>query len=74
MKYFLLQVFDEDNDPMPIVLIDQDSDSFATIVEVSFGDRLGALIDTVTFAVPLSYAFWKLCYKISCISLFLSII
>ncbi|KAG6578817.1 ACT domain-containing protein ACR12, partial [Cucurbita argyrosperma subsp. sororia] len=40
-------VFDEDNDPMPIVLIDQDSDSFATIVEVSFGDRLGALIDTM---------------------------
>ena len=32
---------------MPIVLIDQDSDSDATIVQVSFGDRLGALIDTV---------------------------
>ncbi|XP_044461800.1 ACT domain-containing protein ACR12-like isoform X2 [Mangifera indica] len=33
--------------PMPIVLIDQDSDSDATIVQISFGDRLGALIDTM---------------------------
>ncbi|KAK6136106.1 hypothetical protein DH2020_030154 [Rehmannia glutinosa] len=33
--------------PMPIVLIDQDSDPDATIVQVSFGDRLGALIDTM---------------------------
>ncbi|OVA06004.1 hypothetical protein BVC80_1707g110 [Macleaya cordata] len=33
--------------PMPIVLIDQDSDSDATIVQLSFGDRLGALIDTM---------------------------
>ncbi|KAL0557166.1 hypothetical protein IC582_005684 [Cucumis melo] len=40
-------MFDQDNVPMPIVLIDQDSDSNATIVEVSFGDRLGALIDTM---------------------------
>ncbi|XP_022133997.1 ACT domain-containing protein ACR12 [Momordica charantia] len=40
-------VFDQENEPMPIVLIDQDSDSSATIVEVSFGDRLGALIDTM---------------------------
>ena len=38
---------DADFVPMPIVLIDQDSDSDATIVQVSFGDRLGALIDTV---------------------------
>lgn len=49
-------MFDQDNVPMPIVLIDQDSDSNATIVEVSFGDRLGALIDTVTFSVSLSRA------------------
>ncbi|XP_020532917.1 ACT domain-containing protein ACR12 isoform X2 [Jatropha curcas] len=33
--------------PMPVVLIDQDSDSDATIVQISFGDRLGALIDTM---------------------------
>lgn len=33
--------------PTPIVLIDQDSDPSATIVQVSFGDRLGALIDTM---------------------------
>ncbi|XP_010244725.1 PREDICTED: ACT domain-containing protein ACR12-like [Nelumbo nucifera] len=38
---------DADNVPMPIVLIDQDSDSDATIVQLSFGDRLGALIDTM---------------------------
>ncbi|KAI3458840.1 hypothetical protein Pfo_015503 [Paulownia fortunei] len=40
---------EQENDyvPMPIVLIDQDSDPDATIVQVSFGDRLGALIDTM---------------------------
>ncbi|KAJ4831733.1 hypothetical protein Tsubulata_031005 [Turnera subulata] len=38
---------DDDYVPMPIVMIDQDSDSDATIVQVSFGDRLGALIDTM---------------------------
>lgn len=36
---------------MPIVLIDQDSDPDATIVQVSFGDRLGALIDTVKLSI-----------------------
>lgn len=36
-----------DTVPMPSVLIDQDSDPDATIVEVTFGDRLGALLDTV---------------------------
>ncbi|XP_022990427.1 ACT domain-containing protein ACR12-like [Cucurbita maxima] len=40
-------LFDQENVPMPIVHIDQDSDPSATIVEVSFGDRLGALIDTM---------------------------
>ncbi|XP_008231945.1 PREDICTED: ACT domain-containing protein ACR12 isoform X1 [Prunus mume] len=40
---------DQDGDyvPMPVVMIDQDSDSDATIVQLSFGDRLGALIDTI---------------------------
>ncbi|KAI7733526.1 hypothetical protein M8C21_014943 [Ambrosia artemisiifolia] len=33
--------------PIPIVLIDQDTDPSATIVQLSFGDRLGALIDTM---------------------------
>ncbi|KAF5470149.1 hypothetical protein F2P56_010682 [Juglans regia] len=44
-----MQKSDQDADyiPMPIVLIDQDSDSDATIVQLSFGDRLGALIDTM---------------------------
>lgn len=49
---------DQDTDvvPMPIVLIDQDSESDATIVQLSFGDRLGALLDTVMSSVffPLS--------------------
>lgn len=36
---------------MPVVLIDQDSDSDATIVQLSFGDRLGALIDTVQWRI-----------------------
>lgn len=38
---------DDDYIPRPIVLIDQDSDSDATVVQLSFGDRLGALIDTM---------------------------
>ncbi|KAG6763418.1 hypothetical protein POTOM_030832 [Populus tomentosa] len=38
---------DADGVPIPVVLIDQDSDSESTIVQLSFGDRLGALIDTV---------------------------
>lgn len=44
-----LQKSEQDGEsvPVPIVLIDQDSDSDATLVQVSFGDRLGALIDTV---------------------------
>ncbi|KAG9156644.1 hypothetical protein Leryth_006618 [Lithospermum erythrorhizon] len=33
--------------PVPVVIIDQDSDAEATVVQVSFGDRLGSLIDTV---------------------------
>ncbi|KAL2478979.1 ACT domain-containing protein ACR11 [Forsythia ovata] len=33
--------------PTPIVIIDQDSDLDATIVEITFGDRLGALLDTM---------------------------
>ncbi|XP_024384175.1 ACT domain-containing protein ACR12 isoform X2 [Physcomitrium patens] len=36
-----------EEEPKPIVLIDQESDSEATIVEISFGDRLGALLDTI---------------------------
>jgi len=36
-----------DSVPMPIVLIDQDSEPGATIVQLSFGDRLGALLDTM---------------------------
>lgn len=33
--------------PTPKVIIDLDSDPDATIVEITFGDRLGALLDTV---------------------------
>ncbi|KAE8702625.1 ACT domain-containing protein DS12 [Hibiscus syriacus] len=42
-----LQTGQDDYIPMPIVLIDQESDSEATVVQLSFGDRLGALIDTM---------------------------
>ncbi|KAG6390704.1 hypothetical protein SASPL_148443 [Salvia splendens] len=38
---------DTDVVPTPIVIIDQDSDEDATIVEITFGDRLGALLDTM---------------------------
>ncbi|XP_061973730.1 ACT domain-containing protein ACR11-like isoform X1 [Populus nigra] len=33
--------------PTPKVIIDQDADPDATVVEVTFGDRLGALLDTM---------------------------
>ncbi|CAI8611794.1 unnamed protein product [Vicia faba] len=34
--------------PTPVVIIDQDSDPDATVVEITFGDRLGALLDTMS--------------------------
>lgn len=42
-------------EPKPIVLIDQDSDADATIVEISFGNRLGALLDTVGYPAHFVY-------------------
>lgn len=33
--------------PIPKVIIDQDSDPDATVLEITFGDRLGALLDTM---------------------------
>ncbi|KAG6680577.1 hypothetical protein I3842_13G048700 [Carya illinoinensis] len=33
--------------PTPVVIVDQDSDPSATVVEITFGDRLGALLDTM---------------------------
>ncbi|XP_022723940.1 ACT domain-containing protein ACR11-like [Durio zibethinus] len=38
---------DTDIVPTPKVIIDQDSDPDATVVEITFGDRLGALLDTM---------------------------
>ncbi|XP_020529118.1 ACT domain-containing protein ACR11 [Amborella trichopoda] len=35
-------------DPVPVVILDQDTDPCATVVEIYFGDRLGSLLDTVT--------------------------
>ncbi|XP_057474715.1 ACT domain-containing protein ACR11-like isoform X2 [Actinidia eriantha] len=40
-------VEDTDSIPTPKVIIDQDSDPDATVVEITFGDRLGALLDTM---------------------------
>ncbi|KAA8542029.1 hypothetical protein F0562_023181 [Nyssa sinensis] len=37
-----------DKIPTPKVIIDQDSDPNATVVEITFGDRLGALLDTMS--------------------------
>ncbi|KAK7294026.1 hypothetical protein RJT34_16909 [Clitoria ternatea] len=39
---------DTDTIPTPVVIIDQDSDPNATVVEITFGDRLGALLDTMS--------------------------
>lgn len=36
-----------DTVPTPKVIVDLDSDPDATVVEITFGDRLGALLDTV---------------------------
>ena len=57
---------DTDTIPTPIVIIDQDSDQDATVVEITFGDRLGALLDTVQCYVfvftksSLTFHFWEL--------------
>ncbi|CAN0839685.1 ACT domain-containing protein ACR11 [Linum grandiflorum] len=40
--------YDMDAVPTPKVIIDLDSDPDATVVEITFGDRLGALVDTMT--------------------------
>ncbi|KAL0425186.1 UNVERIFIED_CONTAM: ACT domain-containing protein ACR11 [Sesamum radiatum] len=38
---------EDDVIPTPVVIIDQDSDPNATIIEITFGDRLGTLLDTM---------------------------
>jgi len=52
---------DSDTIPTPVVIINQDSDPSATIVEITFGDRLGALLDTVWSQLlpPLVYWAWE---------------
>jgi len=45
-----------DAKPTPVVTIDNLSDPLATIVEISFGDLLGELLDTVRGRARLSYA------------------
>ena len=35
--------------PEPVVKIDNQTDPFATVVTVEFGDKLGELLDTVSF-------------------------
>lgn len=34
--------------PTPVVKIDNQSDTFATIVSIQYGDRLGELLETVS--------------------------
>lgn len=51
--------------PVPVVQIDQDSDRDATIVQLSFGDRLGALLDTVYILhAPLMLSLHCCCSKL----------
>lgn len=38
--------------PEPVVKIDNETDPFATIVSIEFGDRLGELLDTVGGKMP----------------------
>lgn len=38
--------------PEPVVKIDNETDPFATIVSIEFGDRLGELLDTVGACLP----------------------
>lgn len=38
--------------PEPVVKIDNESDPFATIVTIQYGDRLGELLDTVSGGMP----------------------
>lgn len=38
--------------PVPAVRIDNEQDAFSTIVCISYGDRLGELMDTVAFRSP----------------------
>ncbi|KAH9716018.1 ACT domain-containing protein ACR11 [Citrus sinensis] len=47
--HFAYSLYNGDTDtiPTPKVIIDLDSDPDATIVEITFGDRLGALLDTM---------------------------
>lgn len=53
---------DSDKVPTPVVIIDQDSDPDATVVEVTFGDRLGALLDTVSGHVLRSHNTFQLSF------------
>jgi hypothetical protein len=41
--------------PEPVVKIDNESDPFATIVSIEYGDRLGELLDTVSARGPGSW-------------------
>ncbi|KAF3653715.1 putative pre-mRNA-processing factor 6-like [Capsicum annuum] len=47
--------------PLPVVQIIQDTECDATAVEISFGDRLGLLIDTVLLLAVLASSACKIC-------------
>jgi hypothetical protein len=44
--------------PEPVVKIDNESDPFATIVSIEYGDRLGELLDTVSALLLAGWAGW----------------
>jgi hypothetical protein len=55
---------DSDTIPTPVVVINQDSDPSATIVEITFGDRLGALLDSRYCMKPVTSSFSLLSMRI----------
>lgn len=64
-----LQEIQVDGEPKPIVLIDQDSNPHATTVEISFGDRLGALLDTVQSLASFFLVMRRICLRICVVHL-----
>lgn len=52
-----------DTIPTPDFLIDQESDSDATVVEIMFGDRLAAFLDTVSHPLRICEESW-FCYAV----------
>jgi hypothetical protein len=55
--------------PTPTIKIDNQSDAFATIVKVDFGDRLGELLDTVRHSAHVFRSLHRSHSRQSCMTL-----